>query len=115
MKRHPPTQEYTVKGIPIVVTTTHLQHISVFQGNILSGAGITITRGSLVGRALANAGVTMTDTDVHGSCAPLVKPTCASKWIDCKEQCWITLGAAPKGHCFEVCWFAYKKCLAGDL
>jgi hypothetical protein len=45
---------------------------SVFQGNILAGAAVTITRGSLVGRALAkDAAVTMTGTNVHGSCAPL--------------------------------------------
>jgi len=50
---------------------------SVFQGNILAGAAITITRGSLVGRALAKGAVTMTGTNVHGSNAPAPLP-CAS-------------------------------------
>lgn len=44
------------------VTTTD----SIFQGNILAGQGTTITRGSLVGRALAKDAVTMTSTNVHG-------------------------------------------------
>ena len=41
---------------------------SMFQGNILAGAAITTTRGSLVGQALAKSAVTMTGTDVHSSC-----------------------------------------------
>jgi hypothetical protein len=39
---------------------------SVFQGNILAGAGITTTGGTFAGRALAKAGVTMTGTTVVG-------------------------------------------------
>jgi hypothetical protein len=39
---------------------------SMVQGNILAGQGTTITRGSLVGRALAKGAVTMTSTNVHG-------------------------------------------------
>ena len=38
---------------------------SVFHGTILAGAGLTVTRGSLInGRALAKAAVTLTDTTV---------------------------------------------------
>jgi len=49
---------------------------SLFQGTILAGAtggAITITRGSLIGRALANGAVTLsgptTGINIHGSCA----------------------------------------------
>jgi hypothetical protein len=45
---------------------------SFFIGNILSGAAITVTGGSLDGQALAQAAVTLTDTDVAvcGSAPP---------------------------------------------
>ena len=46
---------------------------SVFQGNILAGAAITVTRGSLTGSALAKAAVTLTDTTVTG-CASIAVP-----------------------------------------
>jgi hypothetical protein len=45
----------------------------LFQGNILAGdaagGSVTITGGSLIGRVLANVAVTMTGTNIHGSCA----------------------------------------------
>lgn len=45
----------------------------LFQGNILAGnaagGSVTITGGSLIGRVLANVAVTMTATNIHGSCA----------------------------------------------
>jgi hypothetical protein len=45
---------------------------SLFQGNLLAGGpagSITITGGGLVGRAFADVAVTMTDTNIHGTCA----------------------------------------------
>jgi hypothetical protein len=52
-------------GAAVEMTDTAL------QGNVLAGAAITMTRGSLIGRALANANVpvTLTDTNIHGTCA----------------------------------------------
>jgi len=44
----------------------------VFQGNILAGGpagSVTITGGNLIGRVLANVAVTLTGTNVHGTCA----------------------------------------------
>jgi hypothetical protein len=44
----------------------------LFQGNILAGGpagSITITGGNLIGRVLANVAVTLTGTNVHGTCA----------------------------------------------
>jgi hypothetical protein len=45
----------------------------LFQGSILAGnaagGSVTITGGSLIGRVLANVAVTMTATNIHGSCA----------------------------------------------
>ena len=45
----------------------------LFQGNILAGnaagGSVTMTGGSLIGRVLANVAVTMTATNIHGSCA----------------------------------------------
>jgi len=41
---------------------------SDLKGNILSGAGITLTRGSFVGRALAKAAVTLTDVRTLSGC-----------------------------------------------
>jgi len=41
---------------------------------------------------------------------------CTVQRNGCKEACWIALGPdRPKGHCFELCWFEYQKCLAGGL
>jgi hypothetical protein len=49
----------------------------LFQGNILAGnatgGSVTMTGGSLVGRVLANVAVTMTNTNIHGSCALVSK------------------------------------------
>jgi hypothetical protein len=42
---------------------------SNFQGNILAGAAITFTGGSLVGRDLAKAGVTLTGSAIS-ACTP---------------------------------------------
>jgi ice-binding like protein len=42
---------------------------SDIKGNILSGAGLTLTRGSFVGRALAKAAVTLTDVRTLSGCA----------------------------------------------
>jgi len=41
---------------------------SELKGNILSGAGITLTRGSFVGRAFAKAAVTLTDVRSLSGC-----------------------------------------------
>ena len=45
----------------------------LFQGNLFAGdpinGSITVTGGALVGRALANVAVTMTNTNVNGVCA----------------------------------------------
>jgi hypothetical protein len=44
----------------------------LFQGNILAGGpagSITITGGNLIGRVLANVAVTLTGTNIHGTCA----------------------------------------------
>jgi len=49
----------------------------LFQGNILAGnatgGSVTITGGSLIGRVLANVAVTLTGTNIHGSCALLAQ------------------------------------------
>jgi hypothetical protein len=51
----------------------------LFQGNILAGnaagGSVTITGGSLIGRVLANVAITMTGTNIHGSCALLAQGT----------------------------------------
>jgi hypothetical protein len=58
-------------GAAATLTTSTL--LPVFQGNILAGNGtggsITITGGSVIGRALASVAVTLTSTNIHGSCA----------------------------------------------
>jgi hypothetical protein len=41
---------------------------SELKGNILSGAGLTLTRGSFVGRAFAKAAVTLTDVRTLSGC-----------------------------------------------
>jgi hypothetical protein len=56
----------------------------LFQGNILAGdpinGSIAITGGALIGRALANVALTMTNTNVNGVCALVdqVKAGCKS-------------------------------------
>jgi hypothetical protein len=58
-------------GAAVTLSTSTLPPL--FQGNILAGNGIggsiTITSGSVIGRALANVAVTLTGTNIHGSCA----------------------------------------------
>jgi len=46
---------------------------SNFKGNILAGAASTFTGGSVIGRTMTQAGLTMTGTDVFG-CSSLVPP-----------------------------------------
>jgi hypothetical protein len=50
----------------------------LFQGTILAGnatgGSITISGGSIVGRALANVAATLTGTNIHGSCALAAPP-----------------------------------------
>ncbi len=58
-------------GAATTLSTSTL--LPLFQGNILAGnaaaGSVTITGGSLIGRVLANVAVTMTATNIHGSCA----------------------------------------------
>ena len=58
-------------GAATTLSTSTL--LPLFQGNILAGdaagGSVTITGGSLIGRVLANVAVTMTGTNIHGSCA----------------------------------------------
>jgi hypothetical protein len=62
-------------GAAVTLSTSTLPPL--FQGNILAGdaagGAITITGGSLIGRALANVAVTLTGTNLHGSCALLAQ------------------------------------------
>ena len=66
-----PCNVFWAVGADVTLTTSTL--LPLFQGNILAGAptpaggSITITGGSVVGRALANKAVTMTNTSV-GTC-----------------------------------------------
>jgi hypothetical protein len=69
-------------GAAVTLSTSTLPPL--FQGNILAGdaagGAITITGGSLIGRALANVAVTLTGTNLHGSCALLAQAaaTCSA-------------------------------------
>jgi hypothetical protein len=58
----------------------------LFQGNLLAGnttgGSITITGGSLVGRALASVAVTMTTTNVNGVCALVDQAKASCKNVD---------------------------------
>jgi len=62
-------------GSAVTLSTSTLTPL--FQGNILAGnatgGSVTMTGGSLVGRVLANVAVTMTNTNIHGSCALVSK------------------------------------------
>jgi hypothetical protein len=64
-------------GAAVTLSTSTLPPL--FQGNILAGnatgGSITITGGSLIGRVLANVAITMTGTNIHGSCALLAQGT----------------------------------------
>jgi hypothetical protein len=67
-----PCNVFWAVGAGVTLTTSTLPPL--FQGNILAGGptgSITTTGGGLVGRALANDAVTMTSTNVHGTCALL--------------------------------------------
>jgi hypothetical protein len=72
------------------------------KGNILAGAATTFSGGSLIGRDLAKAGLTMTDASVIG-CGSLVPPP-----IDqdhCKDYC---------KHCKDYCKHHDKDCKEHD-
>ena len=62
-------------GAAVTLSTSTLPPL--FQGNIVAGnatgGAITITGGSLIGRVLANVAVTLTGTNIHGSCALLAQ------------------------------------------
>lgn len=64
-------------GAAVTLSTSTLPPL--FQGNILAGnaagGSVTITGGSLIGRVLANVAITMTGTNIHGSCALLAQGT----------------------------------------
>jgi hypothetical protein len=66
-----PCNVFWVVGAAATLTTSTPPPL--FQGNLLAGdttgGSITITGGSLVGRALASVAVTMTTTNVNGACA----------------------------------------------
>jgi hypothetical protein len=61
---------FWVVGAAATLSTSTLP--PVFQGNILAGGpagSVTITGGNLIGRVLANVAVTLTGTNIHGTCA----------------------------------------------
>jgi hypothetical protein len=64
---------------------------SNFLGTILAGAGITVTRGTLIGHALATAAVTLTDTRVtvcsSGSVPPDEDPCKKHRKCKCRCKC----------------------------
>jgi len=66
-----PCNVFWAIGGAVTLSTSTLP--PVFEGNILAGApvggSVTITGGSVVGRVLANVAVTMTGTNIHGTCA----------------------------------------------
>ena len=65
-----PCNVFWLVGAGTTLSTSTLPPL--FQGNILAGGAagsITITGGALVGRVLANVAVTMTNTNIHGTCA----------------------------------------------
>lgn len=73
-------------GAAVTLSTSTLPPL--FQGNILAGGlagSITITGGGLVGRALGNVAVTMTSTNIHGTCA-LVDQAKASCHADDNDE-----------------------------
>jgi hypothetical protein len=74
-------------GAAVTLSTSTLPPL--FQGNILAGAtggAITITGGSLIGRVLANGAVTLTGTNIHGSCALLAQATASCTADDNDEH-----------------------------
>jgi len=62
-------------GAAVTLSTSTLPPL--FQGNILAGnaagGSVTVTGGSLIGRVFANVAVTLTDTNIHGTCALLAQ------------------------------------------
>jgi hypothetical protein len=65
-----PCNVFWAVGAGVTLTTSTLPPL--FQGNILAGGptgSITITGGSVIGRVLANDAVTLTGTNIHGTCA----------------------------------------------
>jgi hypothetical protein len=65
-----PCNVFWVVGAATTLSTSSLPPL--FQGNILAGSGtgsVTITGGAVIGRVLANVAVTLTNTNIHGSCA----------------------------------------------
>ncbi len=74
-------------GAAVTLSTSTLPPL--FQGNILAGAtggAITITGGSLIGRVLANGAVTLTGTNIHGSCALLAQGTASCTEVNDDED-----------------------------
>jgi hypothetical protein len=77
-------------GAATTLSTSTL--MPLFQGNILAGnatgGSVTITGGSLIGRVLANVAVTMTGTNIHGSCALVskAKAMCSADGDDEHQQ-----------------------------
>jgi Ice-binding-like len=73
-------------GAAVALTTSTLPPL--FQGTILAGSAlgsISITGGSLIGRVLANVAVSLTGTNIHGSCALLAAAN-ASCDVDDKDR-----------------------------
>jgi hypothetical protein len=62
---------WAVNGAVTLSSTTTVPQL--FQGNILASGAITMTGGSLIGRALASGAVTLTSTNIQGSCALLAQ------------------------------------------
>jgi hypothetical protein len=65
-----PCNVFWAVGAAATLSTSTLP--PVFQGNILAGGpagSVTITGGNLIGRVLANVAVTLTGTNIHGTCA----------------------------------------------
>ena len=62
-------------GAAVTLSTSTLPPL--FQGNILAGnaagGSVTVTGGSAIGRVLANVAVTLTDVNIHGTCALLAQ------------------------------------------
>jgi hypothetical protein len=76
---------YWSVGAATTLTTSTLPPL--FQGNILAGSTggvITTTGGILIGRALANGAVTMTGTNIQGSCE-LVAQAVAQATASCTD------------------------------
>jgi len=65
-----PCNVFWAVGAAATLTTSTLPPL--FQGNVLAGGpsgSITVTGGNLIGRVLANVAVTLTGTNIHGTCA----------------------------------------------